>query len=50
MKRKVKCVWVHFKDSAFAIQFWGCKTLRECLRLYGMKRSDVEKFWFEYKD
>ena len=50
MKRKVKCIWVHFKGDAYAMQFWDCKTLGDCLRRFGMKRSSVSSWWREYED
>ena len=50
MKRKVKCIWVHFKGDAYAMQFWDCKTLGDCLRRFGMKRNSVSSWWREYED
>lgn len=50
LKRKVKCVWVLFKGDAYAMQFWDCETLGDCLKRFGMKRSSVSSYWFEYED
>ena len=49
MKRKVRCIYVHFKLDAYATQFWDCETLSDCLERWGAKRSDVSHWWKEYE-